>query len=102
MLTTPTETRTLSVPGMVSSEPDFAPLRDRLAALRLRTLVTLAEQPDDGSLDAGLLALVANVQTALVAVEALIEIERPRPHLGEHDGVEIAGAPCFQQGDFPP
>ncbi len=58
---------------------DFAPLRDRLSALRRRTLVVLAEQPEDGSLDAGLLALVANVQTALVAVEEMIA-ERPRPH----------------------
>ncbi len=51
---------------------DFAPLRDRLAALRRQTLVTLAEQPKDGSIDAGLLALVANVQTTLVAVEEVI------------------------------
>ncbi len=58
---------------------DFAPLRDRLVTLRRRTLVTLAEQPQDGSLDAGLLALVANVQTALVAIDEMIA-ERPRPH----------------------
>ncbi len=58
---------------------DFAPLRARLSALRHRTLVTLAEQPEDGSLDAGLLALVANVQAALVAVDDVIEKERPRP-----------------------
>ena len=58
---------------------DFAPLRDRLSALRRQVIVTLAEQPDDGSLDAGLLALVANVQTALVAVEE-IAAERPRLH----------------------
>ena len=75
---------------------DFAPLFDRLAALRRQILEALAEQPDDGSLDAGLLALVANVQTALVAVEALIEAERPRPHLAQHDGVEIAGALLLQ------
>ncbi len=56
---------------------DFAPLRDRLVALRRRTLVALAEQPEDGSLDAGLLALVANVQTALVAVEETIEADGP-------------------------
>ncbi len=60
------------------SEPDFAPLFDRLAALRLQTLVALAEQPEDGSLDAGLIALVANVQTALAAVEEMIA-ERPQP-----------------------
>ena len=58
---------------------DFAPLRDRLVALRRRTLVKLAEQPEDGSIDAGLLALVANVQTALVAIDEMIA-ERPRPH----------------------
>ncbi len=58
---------------------DFAPLRDRLSALRRQTLVMLAEQPEDGSLDAGLIALVANVQTALAAVEEMIA-ERPRPH----------------------
>ncbi len=64
--------------GVVSSESDFAPLRDRLVALRCRTLVTLAEQPEDGSLDAGLLALAANVQATLAAVEEMIA-ERPRP-----------------------
>ena len=57
--------------GTMSSEPDFAPLRDRLVALRRRTLVALAEQPEDGSLDAGLLAIVANVQTALVARQVI-------------------------------
>ena len=56
---------------------DFTPLRDRLTALRRRTLAMLAEQPEDGPLDAGLLALVANVQTALVAVDELIA-ERQR------------------------
>ena len=56
---------------------DFVPLRDRLSALRRQVLVTLAEQPEDGSLDAGLLALVANIQTALVAVEEMTEAERP-------------------------
>ncbi len=54
---------------------DFAPLFDRLVALRRRTLVALAEQPEDGSLDAGLLAIVANVQTALVAVEETIKAD---------------------------
>ncbi len=56
---------------------DLAPLRDRLVALRLRTIVKLAEQTDDGSLDAGLLALVANVQAVLAALEEVIA-ERPR------------------------
>ncbi len=60
------------------SEPDFALLRDRLSALRRQTLIMLAERPEDGPLDAGLLALVANAQTALVAIEEVIA-ERPRP-----------------------
>ncbi len=55
---------------------DFAPLRDRLSTLRRQTLVTLAEQPEDGSLDAGLLALAANIQAALVALEETIAAER--------------------------
>ena len=63
---------------------DFAPLRDRLSALRRQTLVMLAEQPEDGSLDAGLLALVANVQTALEAIEEVIA-ERPRPRPASRD-----------------
>ena len=58
---------------------DFAPLRARLSALRLQTLTALAERPENGSLDAGLLALVANTQAALVAVEETIAAERPRP-----------------------
>ncbi len=57
---------------------DFAPLRDRLSALRRQTLVMLAEQPEDGSIDAGLLALASNVQATLAAVDELIA-ERPRP-----------------------
>ena len=65
--------------GVVSFKTDLAPLRDRLSTLRRQTLVTLAEQPEDGSIDAGLLALVANVQTVLVAVEKMAETERPRP-----------------------
>ena len=57
---------------------DFAPLRDRLSALRRQTIVKLAEQTDDGPIDAGLLALVANVQATLAAVDEIIT-ERPRP-----------------------
>ncbi len=57
---------------------DFAPLRDRLLILRRQVLVTLAEQPVDGSLDAGLLALVAYTQAALVAIDEMIA-ERPGP-----------------------
>ncbi len=59
---------------------DFAPLRDRLVTLRRQTLVMLTEQPDDGSIDAGLLALAANIQATLAAVEEMTEPERPRPH----------------------
>jgi len=58
---------------------DLALLRDRLTTLRRQTLVSLAERPEDESIDAGLLALVANVQTALVAVDEMAETERPRP-----------------------
>ncbi len=54
---------------------DFAPLFDRLVALRRRTLVALAEQPEDGSLNTGLLAIVANVQIALVAIEETIKAD---------------------------
>ncbi len=57
---------------------DLAPLRDRLSALRHRTLITLAEQTGDGPIDAGLLAMVANVQAVLAALEEVIA-ERPRP-----------------------
>ncbi len=57
---------------------DFAPLRDRLVALRRQVLVTLAEQPEDGSIDGGLLALAAHAQTEIAAVDELIA-ERPRP-----------------------
>lgn len=64
--------------GTVSPETDFAPLRDRLMTLRRQMLITLAEQPEDGSLDAGLLALAANAQTVLAAVDVMIA-ERPRP-----------------------
>ena len=58
---------------------DFAPLRDRLSALRRQVLVTLAEQPEDGPLDAGLIALVANVQSALAAVEEINAERHARP-----------------------
>ncbi len=64
---------------------DFAPLRDRLSALRRQTLVMLAEQPEDGPLDAGLLALVANVQATLAAVDEMTEAERPRPRPTSRD-----------------
>ena len=78
---------------MVGVVTDFAPLRDRLSALRRQTLVTLAEQPDDGSLDAGLLALVANVQAALVAVDEMIEAERPRSRPTSRPGCGFSWQP---------
>ncbi len=56
---------------------DFAPLCNRLSVLRRQTLIMLAEQPEDGAFDAGLLALLANVQNALAAVEEIVEVERP-------------------------
>ena len=64
---------------MVGVVTNFAPLLDRLTTLRRQTLVMLAGQPENGALDAGLLALVANVSTTLVAVEKMIEAERSRP-----------------------
>ena len=48
---------------------NLEPLRDRLLSLRRQTLSSLASRPEDESLDAGLMAIVANVQTVLVAVE---------------------------------
>lgn len=48
---------------------NLEPLRDRLLSLRRQTLSLLASRPEGGNLDAGLLVTVANVQTALVAVE---------------------------------
>ena len=48
---------------------NLEPLRDRLLSLRRQTLSLLASRPEDESLDAGLMAIVANVQTTLVAVE---------------------------------
>ena len=55
----------------------FAPLRDRLSTLQLQMLFTLAEQPEGGALDAGLIGLVANIQSVLVAIEEMTEAERP-------------------------
>ena len=50
-------------------------LCDRLLSLRRQTLSLLASRPEDESLDAGLLAIVANVQTALVAVEETMKAD---------------------------
>ncbi len=54
---------------------NLEPLRDRLLVLRRQTLLLLAERPEGENLDAGLLAIVANVQTALAAVEVVIEAD---------------------------
>ncbi len=56
---------------------NLEPLRDRLLSLRRQTLSLLASRPEDESLDAGLLAIVANVQIALVAIEEAIETDGP-------------------------
>ena len=56
---------------------NLEPLRDRLLSLRRQTLSLLASRPEGGNLDAGLLVMVANVQTALVAVEEAIEVAGP-------------------------
>ncbi len=54
---------------------NLEPLRDRLLILRRQTLLLLAERSEGENLDAGLLAIAANVQTALVAVEQTIEAD---------------------------
>ena len=52
------------------SEEQNTAIRDELVTLRAKTLAKLAERSQDGISGAGLLALVANVQTALEALEA--------------------------------
>ena len=54
---------------------NLVPLRDRLLVLRRQTLLLLAERSEGENLDAGFLAIVANVQTALVAVKEAIETD---------------------------
>ncbi len=54
---------------------NLEPLHGRLLTLRRQTLSLLAARPEDESLDAGLLAIVANVQTALVAIEETIKAD---------------------------
>ncbi len=56
---------------------NLVPLRDRLLVLRRQTLLLLAERSEGENLDAGLLAIAANVQTALAAVEVVIEADGP-------------------------
>ncbi len=56
---------------------NLAPLRGRLLVLRRQTLHLLAARPENESLDAGLLAMVANTHTALAAVEVAIEADGP-------------------------
>ena len=57
---------------------NLEPLRDRFLVLRRQTLLLLAKRSEGENLDAGLLAIAANVQTALAAVEVVIAHE---PHL---------------------
>ena len=54
---------------------NLVPLRNRLLSLRRQTLSLLASRPEGENLDAGLLAIVANVQTALVAIEETIKAD---------------------------
>ncbi len=54
---------------------NLEPLRDRLLVLRRQTLLLLAERSEGENLDAGLLAIAANVQTALAAVEETIKAD---------------------------
>ena len=54
---------------------NLEPLRDRLLVFRRQTLLLLAERSEGENLDAGLLAIAANVQTALAAVGVVIEAD---------------------------
>ena len=54
---------------------NLEPLRERLLVLRRQTLLLLAERSEGENLDAGLLAITANVQTVLAAVEVVIEAD---------------------------
>ena len=47
----------------------LSPLRDQLLGLRRRTLAVLAGRSVDEMVDAGLVALVADVQAALAAID---------------------------------
>ncbi len=48
---------------------DLTLLREKLVSLRCRTLSLLAERSEDTLTDAGLLALVADAQTTLKALD---------------------------------
>ena len=54
---------------------NLVPLRGRLLVLRRQTLLLLAERSEGENLDAGLLAIAANIQTTLAAVEQTIEAD---------------------------
>ncbi len=63
---------------------NLEPLRDRLLVLRRQTLLLLAERSEGENLDAGLLVIAANTQTALAAVEQTIEADaREGPTAGK-------------------
>ena len=51
------------------------PLRDRLLVLRRQTILLLVKRPEGENLDAGLLAIAANIQTTLAAVEETIKAD---------------------------
>ena len=48
---------------------DLTLLREKLISLRRKTLALLAERSEDTLTDAGLLALVADAQTTLTALD---------------------------------
>ncbi len=54
---------------MPMTEEQAIALRDKLLGLRCRTLSLLAERSEDTLTDAGLLALIADAQTALKALD---------------------------------
>ena len=55
------------------SEEDSITLRDHLRALRATTLERLAQCAEQGTTEAGLLALVSHVQATLDALEAVAD-----------------------------
>jgi hypothetical protein len=58
------------------TEEQITTLSDHLVELRGKTLERLAALSVDGIADMGLVVMVANVQTALMALEAVGEVEK--------------------------
>ena len=55
------------------TEEQIITLREHLAELRLKTVLRLAALSEAGSTDLGLVTMAANIQNALVALEAVEE-----------------------------